>query len=908
MGDGERNGDIKTERHCAFVTVVIHDGERAVYSGTSEQASMGGLTSSLAAVRGKSSELFWGIYAAQAATRQRIGAIWEYYSEAAVSRRDFRLVGATERPSKKKGGKKGEREAVLTAWYELKVERPLEELREVLNECHRKRAPTPTEETLYRSIVIEDPSVIDTEDGDAKVIASIVKADYSKLLPLRESRLEVPDVLRSEEMMRDDPAYNAHVVDDFDSKAFYDDLPDVAAFGNHHGLVHDAEPVQPTVTRRQVKEHVEHDDRMRLHPEFRYDDDEDDGDEEMCTETNDDDELGRGREAWYAPPALYPSANGAPVFLRRLTPSGMPADLEERILQGQATDKHCKHVRDGLRRGEAFIRGDVVSADLSVSRGGVVLSLSPSSTLRAKPAEKNHFMRWREQHADVWGMLYRLEEDPSGRVTMHYIVPEELKTDLMRAAHDGMLHHGRERTLASLHASRLWWKGMAANVKKFILACDTCAFNKVGPHHGAMHTPPNGSRPWQVVCVDVVYLELLDNGKCEAVVFVDRFTRGVRAYAVGNDLTSEKFLDIVVMRLIPDVGVPEIIISDRGSNLISELVATVYAYLGITKAVADAYMHTAVGTCERFNHTLREMVRAAKFDEKIDWDLVLPYVVFYYNATKQSSTGGYSPFYLDHGREATLPWHPRRRPPNEYATDVDDYTRRVLLSLQDSHDHVGKTLERIEQERRDAHNAKYRTNVVFGAGDLVLLLQPGRVSKMEMPYVGPYRVLWGPDERDRYALRDLPGRRFNEFHVSKLKAFPRAAEEVIGDDEYYVVEDILDTRERHGRTEYLVKWRGYSKKHNSWEPLENLNEAAREQARELEGPEREEQQAREPGGDPTTPSPTATATTEQVATHDGDETNNKETTSAGAPSSIADRGARAAARAAAKEARLASAN
>ena len=193
-------------------------------------------------------------------------------------------------------------------------------------------------------------------------------------------------------------------------------------------------------------------------------------------------------------------------------------------------------------------------------------------------------------------------------------------------------------------------------------------------------------------------------------------------------------------------------------------------------------------------------------------------------------------------------------------TDVDDYTRRVLLSLQDSHDHVGKTLERIEQERRDAHNAKYRTNVVFGAGDLVLLLQPGRVSKMEMPYVGPYRVLWGPDERDRYALRDLPGRRFNEFHVSKLKAFPRAAEEVVGDDEYYVVEDILDTRERHGRTEYLVKWRGYSKKHNSWEPLENLNEAAREQARELEGPEREEQQAREPGGDPTTPSPTATAT------------------------------------------------
>ena len=33
--------------------------------------------------------------------------------------------------------------------------------------------------------------------------------------------------------------------------------------------------------------------------------------------------------------------------------------------------------------------------------------------------------------------------------------------------------------------------------------------------------------------------------------------------------------------------------------------------------------------------------------------------------------------------------------------------------------------------------------------------------------------------------------------------------------------------------EFLVKWRGYSQKHNSGEPLENLNEAAQEEARTL---------------------------------------------------------------------------
>ena len=76
---------------------------------------------------------------------------------------------------------------------------------------------------------------------------------------------------------------------------------------------------------------------------------------------------------------------------------------------------------------------------------------------------------------------------------------------------------------------------------------------------------------------------------------------------------------------------------------------------------------------------------------------------------------------------------------------------------------------------------------------------------IEMPYVGPYRVLWGPDERDRYALRDLHGRRFNEFHVSKLKLWPDD-EEI--DDEHYIVEHILDSRDHNGEKQYLVKWQG----------------------------------------------------------------------------------------------------
>lgn len=36
-------------------------------------------------------------------------------------------------------------------------------------------------------------------------------------------------------------------------------------------------------------------------------------------------------------------------------------------------------------------------------------------------------------------------------------------------------------------------------------------------------------------------------------------------------------------------------------------------------------------------------------------------------------------------------------------------------------------------------------------------------------------------------------------------------------DKEYIVERILDRRVRNGKTEYLLKWQGYSSAFNSWE-------------------------------------------------------------------------------------------
>src|SRR6266850_7942308 len=76
----------------------------------------------------------------------------------------------------------------------------------------------------------------------------------------------------------------------------------------------------------------------------------------------------------------------------------------------------------------------------------------------------------------------------------------------------------------------------------------------------------------------------------------------------------------------------------------------------------------------------------------------------------------------------------------------------------------------------------------------------------------------------------------NAFHGSLLlpyyetkehgRNFPEPAPELIEGQPEWEVEEILNSRRYRHQLQYLIKWKGYSDAHNSWEPKENVTAPA----------------------------------------------------------------------------------
>ena len=158
-------------------------------------------------------------------------------------------------------------------------------------------------------------------------------------------------------------------------------------------------------------------------------------------------------------------------------------------------------------------------------------------------------------------------------------------------------HFSGQRLYNAL-AHNWWWDGMYSDALKFSHGCPECLIVKGS---GRLRPPPlwpiQVSRPFQVLGVDIMDLPKSSGGNKHVLVFQDYFTKWPMVYAIPDQKTH-RIVDILVKEIVPTVGVPESLLSDRGTNLLSHLMTDVCKALGITKLNTTAYHPQCDGLVE----------------------------------------------------------------------------------------------------------------------------------------------------------------------------------------------------------------------------------------------------------------------------------------------------------------------
>ena len=107
--------------------------------------------------------------------------------------------------------------------------------------------------------------------------------------------------------------------------------------------------------------------------------------------------------------------------------------------------------------------------------------------------------------------------------------------------------------------------------------------------------------------VDVMELPRTTQGNKYVVFFLSK--------CFQHQIKSLRIAKLLVEEVVPLFGVPEALLSDRGANLLSHLMQDVCTLIGVKKLNTTAYHPQCDGMIERFNRTLKGMLRkhAAKF-------------------------------------------------------------------------------------------------------------------------------------------------------------------------------------------------------------------------------------------------------------------------------------------------------
>jgi hypothetical protein len=413
-------------------------------------------------------------------------------------------------------------------------------------------------------------------------------------------------------------------------------------------------------------------------------------------------------------------------------------------------------------------------------------------------------------------------------------VPKDvnIRRKLVQLHHDTTIagHPGQWKTI-ELVSRNYWWPGMTKFIINYVKGCDACNRSKIFPQQpiGKLQPIPIPSVPWKSVASDFI-THLPNSEGFNAILVVNcRYTK--RAHFIpSHDETSSAGLAVQYRDNVwKHHGLPDEMISDRGPQFASSLMKELNKLLGIRTKLSTPYHPQTDGQTERTNQELEQYLRIFVNHRQSDWADWLPMAEFAYNNKIHSSTKQ-TPFFLDTGIHPRMGVEPIREPKHEnakeFATRMDSARKEAEAALSKAASemkryadhHKGEVPEYQVGQKVWLESSNYSTDRPtkkfshrrLGPFPIIEVVSPNAV-KLKLPF----RLHIHP------VVNVSNVRPFIEPIIPGQTSTPPDPVTIVG-EETYEVEKILDSKLLRGKLHYLVKWKGYTAEHNSWEPERNL--------------------------------------------------------------------------------------